>query len=598
MAAFSLRDIISEFRRRRVFGTIVLYVVGAWVLLQVAALVFAGLDIPETSIRYVLIGTILGLPVALVFGWRFDMTTRGVRRTPTAGEDTIDLSLTPPDYIVLFVLSITAIVIVSVLTQKILQTKGVFERTNAVAELPEFDPPEFSIAVLPFDNLSSDPEQEYFVGGMHDALIAELQRIGDLFVISRTSTLQYKETTSTIPEIARELKVAMIVEGSVLKANDQIRVQIQLVDARSDRHLLAQTYDRELIHVLDLQSEVTQDIAERIKVSLTKREQSRFAGIRSVNPQAYESYLRGKFFADQFTSDSLAKALKYFEQAIALDPDDPLPYAGMASAYIWISVGHGSIPPSIAFPRAREAFNKALQIDATLAEAHYVSGHLSLFLWDWTAAEREFQRAIELKPSSADAHNGYATYLQATQQYDEAIQEIYLAAQLDPLSPIRWADVAVNLYAAKHYERGITEANKALELNPDFAPALWILGELYLISGMHEKAIATLQHATAIQPNFKFDLAQAYATAGRISEARAILDDGTPESKLDAYKMSEVFAVLGEVDQVFEKLEIAYEGRVPWLFIIRYDRVFDDLRTDPRYIDLIQRMNFPEPGRP
>ena len=595
MAAFSLSISFSEIRRRHVFGLLALYVVGAGALIQAADLAFPGLAIPEYSIRYVWIGAILGLPIAAVFGWRFDITTDGIRRTPSVLEDPTNVSLRISDYVVLSVLSTATIAMVVTLTQKVVATQGQFEPANAVADVGEFDPPENSIAVLPFANLSSDPEQEYFVAGMQDSLISELARISNLIVISRTSTLHYKDTQLTIPDIARELNVSTVVEGSVFKSGDQIRIEIQLVATHPEKHLLAQSYPGELSRVLELQREVTQDVAEKIRVSLTEQEKSRFVDVRSVNPQAYESYLKGRFFTDQFNPESMDRAIAYLEQAVTLDPEDPLPYAGLAIAYLWGGVGHGKIPKEVAFSRARKALDKALQIDSTIAEAHMAFGFLSLWSWDWITAEQELRRAIILKPNSADAHHGLATYLQAIQRHDEAIHEIYLASKLDPLRPIILADFAVNLFADGQYSRAIGEANKALELDPDFAPALWILGESYLQEEMADNAIEAFERAFAIQPGFIFDLAQAYARVGRIDEARAIIDAASSDMKLIAApKIAEVLVEFGEFDRAFEMLEIGYEERMPWLFTIRYDPVFDDLRADPRYDDLIRRMNFPE----
>ena len=595
MAAFSLARFLDEIRRRRVIGVVALYVVGAFVALQVADLAFPGLDIPESSIRFVWIGAILGLPLAVLFAWRFDITMQGIRRTPKSFEDPAHDTLRMADYLVLTILFAAIVTMLFSLGQKITDTQGMFEATSSLAKSSDYDPPEYSIAVLPFENLSSDPEQEYFVAGMQDTLIGKLAAIGGLIVISRTSTLRYKESTLTIPEIARELNVAMIVEGSVFKSGEQIRINIQLIGAEPERHLLSQDYDNDLTRVLELQRDVTEDIAEKIRVNLTAEEQIRITSARRVNPQAYENYLKGWYFTNQFTPDSMDTAVTYFDQAISLDPDDPLPYVGLATAYTWIGVGHGRIPENIAFPQARRALNRALQIDATLAAAHSASGSLSLFTWDWIAAESEFQLAIQFQPNSADARDRYATYLQAMRRHDDAILESELAAQLDPLSQIILANLAVNFYAGMRYDRAINTANEALELDPNFAPALWILGESYLATTQHGKAVEAFQKAASVQPTFTFDLAQTYAAIGRVDDARAILNDATPEMKRSgAGKIAEVYAELGEFDRAFESLEIAFEVRTPWLFWIRLDPVYEGLRSDPRYDDLVQRMNFPE----
>ena len=399
VATISLARIIKEARRRRVFGVVALYVVGAWIVLQAADLAFPGMGIPESAIRYVWIGAILGWPIAVVFGWRFDITTQGIRRTPTAPEDTTDLPLNTPDYVLLLILSTATIAMVLLLAQKIVGTQGMTQPVDSVAELHEFDPPEYSIAVLPFDNLSSDPEQEYFVAGMHDALISELARIGNLTVISRRSTLHYKENTLTVPQIARELNVAMIVEGSVFKSGDQIRIQVQLVGSQPERHLLAQTYDRDLSSVLMLQGEITQDITEKIKVTLTPQEQSRLGNAYTVEPEVYTLWLKGNFHLGGLTEVSFRRALAFYQEAIERNADYAPAYAGLAMAYIGLGGWHASGSPDDVIRLAVKAAEQALTLDPTVAEAYLALGQIrSKFEWDWSGAERAFKQGIALNP--------------------------------------------------------------------------------------------------------------------------------------------------------------------------------------------------------
>jgi tetratricopeptide (TPR) repeat protein len=385
----------------------------------------------------------------------------------------------------------------------------------------------------------------------------------------------------------------MIVEGSVFKSDDQVRIQIQLIGSRPERLLLTHTYERELTGILKMQRDITLDIAE--KVNLAAQLSYPLPDIQSVDPRAYDNYLKGRFFADQFTSESLDNAVSSFNRAIKLNPGDALAYAGLAITYIWIGSGHGSMPANDAFALAKEAANKASELDPTLDENHYVIGWLSLLEWDWAVAEREFRRAIDLNQNSAQAHRDFAKYLVAVQRYDEAIREIEIASQLDPFSSITWADFAVTLFAAKEYEQGIVKAKKALELDSDFAPALWILGKLYRQSGDADSAIDAHERASAITPFFVYDLAVTYAATGFTEKAREILANGDSAAQPGiAIHMAQAFAELGDHDRAFENLEIAYRARIPWLFWIRHEPVFDSLHSDPRYDDLVQRLNFPE----
>ncbi|MCH8278842.1 MAG: tetratricopeptide repeat protein, partial [Proteobacteria bacterium] len=528
MAPFSVAHFIKETRRRPVFSVVVLYVVGAWIVLQAADLAFPGLGIPESAIRYVWIGAILGLPVAVVFGWRFDITIQGIRRTPTVPDETTALSLRTPDYILLFVLSTATIAMVFLLTQKIVGTQGTIEPVVSEAELHEFDPPEYSIAVLPFDNLSSDPEQEYFVAGMHDALIAELARIGNLMVISRRSTLHYKETKLTVPEIARELNVAMIVEGSVFKSGDQIRIQIQLVGSQPERHLLAQTYDRELSGVLELQAEVTKDIAEKIKVNLTPQEQSRLADARTVDSETYTLWLKGNFHLARLNEESFGSALASYQEAIDRDPNYAPAYAGLAMAYNGLGSWHAS--GSHAYARlATKAAERALALDPTLAEAYLALGHIRrLYEWDWAGAERAFKQGMALNPSATPGRIEYANFLTSMGRFEESIEIGRQTLLLDPLSPAVHNELGWALEFSGRDDEALELYRDGRGVDPDCRQSHWILSDFYLKRGEFERAIAYLEplplDRVMEMPSFYMGLfGHLLGLVGRQTDARAIL---------------------------------------------------------------------------
>jgi TolB-like protein/Tfp pilus assembly protein PilF len=603
MAVFSLKDFLNEARRRRVFGVMAFYVAGAFVLIQVADLAFPGFGIPDFAIRYVWIGAILGLPVALVFGWRYDMTIQGIRRTPTDLEEPIDHELHTPDIILLLALSLATLTMIFLLAEKIVQTQGMIEPVDSVAELPEFDPPEHSIAVLPFDNLSSDPEQEYFVDGMHDALIAELARISGLTVISRTSTLGYKATILTVSKIARELNVAMIVEGSVLKAGDDIRIQVQLIGVQPERHLLAKTYDRQLSSVLKLQSEVTQDIAEEIEVKLTPQEQSRNSKVGDVDPEAYTLWLKGNFHLTRMDEESFRKALALYQQAIDRDPDYAPAYAGQAAAYANLGGWFASESPHDVRRLAKKAAERALVLDPTSGEAHLALGLIRYqFDWDWEGAERAFKQGIAANPASTAGRIDYANFLTSMGRYDESIEIGRQTLARDPLAPAAYNELAWPLYKLGRDDEALEVIQKGLELDPDFSQTHFALSNHFMMLGDFEKGLENMSKFAIVEPTTPPSVVRIfglfYGLAGRQSEARALLSqllERRASSYVPAQAIADIYLGLGEYDDALNWMELAYEEQDVELVLINQYWPYDPLRSDPRFQSILERMDFPKP---
>jgi len=451
-----------------------------------------------------------------------------------------------------------------------------------------------SLAVLPLENLSGDPEQEYFANGMTEALIANLGKIGALQVRSRTSIMQYKDTRKPLPEIARELNVDAVVEGSVLRAGEQVRITTQLIHAPTDTQLWVGTYERDMGDILALQREVARAIAGEIKVAVTSTEETRLASARRVNPETYEAYLKGMFYLNKFTPEGTEKGLNYFHQAIEKDPADPLPYAGLALGYCII--GHGPAPSPEALPRAKAAALKALELDNTLAEAHAALAEVKLYYdWDWAGAEKDLQRALELKPNLADAHVQYAWYLVLLGRLDEGLAEMKRAQELDPLAPLYSAWLGRQYWWAGQDEEAIVEARKSLELNPDFPVGLCVLGDVYAAKGMYEEAIALHQKARAVAPHWGWSLGHTYALAGQRDEALNVLAElGEEYRQKNAWGVAEIYAALGEKDEAFQCLESGYEYRHNWIPWMKWNRNYEPLRDDPRFGDLLRRMNLPE----
>jgi serine/threonine-protein kinase len=452
-----------------------------------------------------------------------------------------------------------------------------------------------SLAVLPLQNLTGDPEQEYFADGMTEALIANLGKIGALQIRSRTSIMQYKDVKKSLPEIARELNVDAVVEGSVVRVAEQVRITAQLIHAPTDTHLWVDSYERDLRDILTLQSEVAQAIARQIEITVTPDQEARLAATRPVNPETYEAYLKGMFHLNKMTPEGTEKGLDYLRQAIEKDPEDPLAYGGMALGYV--ASAHGPGAPPDALPRAKAAALKALELDETLTEAHAALAQIKLYGdWDWKAAEQAFQRALELNPNLALTRANYSWYLQLFGHTDEALEEMRRVQEVDPLTPLWPAWQGWQYWLAGQYDKAIDEARKSLELDSDFAVGLVALGSAYADKGMYEEAIKAHQRAGVVSRAWKSALGCTYAMAGRQDEARLVLAeleaDPTP---WDTFFIAQIYAVLAEKDEAFRWLEAAYEPprhpHVPW---ISHPPAFKPLHDDPRFGHLLSRMNFPE----
>ena len=456
-----------------------------------------------------------------------------------------------------------------------------------------------SLAVLPLENLSGDASQRYFSDGMTDQLITDLAQISALKVISRTSVMAYEGARKPLPQIARELHVDAVVEGTVLRAGDQVRITAQLIDASTDKHLWSQSYEGELKDTLALQDRVARAIAEQIQINLTPREQAALKSVRVVNPEAYESYLKGRFFWNKRTADGLRVALAYFNQAIEEDHNYAQSYSGLADTYALLGDWQYAVmTPAQANPKAKAAALKAVELDSSLGEAHNsLAFLLDGFDWDLDAGGKEFQRAIELNPGYATAHHWYAWHLGLLGRYDEAIVEMRKAESLDPLSLIINADLAELLVLAHSYDESIRQSRKTIEMDPNFAMAHNQLGQAYLQQRLYEQAIGELQKAVQLSagsPTCIANLARAYALSGRKSEAGKLLNDLKSSSSANNSHASEVAAIyasLGDKDEAMKWLEKGYAERFNPGVLIRPG--FDPLRSDPRFQNLAHRVGLP-----
>ena len=455
-----------------------------------------------------------------------------------------------------------------------------------------------SLAVLPLDNLSGDASQNYFADGMTDELITDLAQISALRVISRTSVMVYKGARKPLPQIARELNVDAVVEGAVLRSGEQVRITAQLIEASTDKHLWSQSYEGELRDTLALQNRVARTIADQIRINLTPQEQAALKNVKVVNPEAYESYLKGRYFWNKRTANGLKVALAYFNQAIEEDPKYAQAYSGLADTYALLGDWeYGVLAPKEAYPRAKAAASKALELDDTLSEAHASLASLGMFDWDWQSAGKEFRRAIELNPGYATAHQWYAWNLNLLGRQSDAIAEMRKAESLDPLSLIISADMADVLFVARLYDESIQQSRKTLEMDPNFAVARFELGQVYLEKHMHNEAVAQLQKAVQLSegnPTFIANLARAYFASGKRSEAVKLLSDLKKRSNpsySNASEIAVIYASLGDTDQAMNWLEKAYAERFNPGVLLRPG--FDPLRSDSRFQNLVHRIGLP-----
>jgi TolB-like protein/Tfp pilus assembly protein PilF len=447
-----------------------------------------------------------------------------------------------------------------------------------------------SIAVLPLDNLSADPEQEYFSDGMTDALITDLAKISGLRVVSRTSVLQYKRVKKPLPEIARQLGVDYVVEGTVLRSGERVRITAQLIAAQNERHLWANSYERDRGDALALQAEVARSIAAEIHIRVTPQEETRLAS-QPAGREAHDSYLKGRFYWHTRDSARLQESLEYFNRAIEKEPGYALAYAGLGDSYLVLGGRAAGASRKDLLARAGSAAKKALELDDNLAEAHACLGGLSATEWEWPEAERHFKRALELSPSYATAHQWYAKLLIETGRFEEGLSEARRAVDLDPLSPsintlLGWA-----LYSARQYDPAIGQFRQTIEVYPNLAGAHLHLGMAYVAKGMHKEAMKVLQQAVNLThraPAALSLLGHAYAAAG---------DNRAPQRLLDELKKRRevAFALLymdaGDKDRAFEWLAKGYEEHSQFMEELKVNPVFDGLRSDARFAALLTKMH-------
>ncbi len=452
------------------------------------------------------------------------------------------------------------------------------------------------IAVLPLTNISPDAKDEYFTDGLTEELISCLSKIGGLRVIARTSIMQYKGATKSVSEIGRELNVGTVLEGSVRKSMDKLRITVQLINVHNQEHIWSQDYDRELKDIFAIQSEVAQRVAQAMKVQLLEGEKEQIEKKTTDNLDAFTLYLKGRYYWNKRTVEGMRKAIEHFQETIELDPTYALAYAGLSDSFALLGdVGVAAVPPKEAFSRAKVAATKALRIDGTLAEAHTSLAHMEMHDFRWADAEKEFKRAIELNPNYATAHHWYALSFALKERSNESIAAIKRAQELDPVSLAINTDVGVVYYYARQYDQAIAQYQKTLDLDPSFSRAYVALGSAYAQKALYEEAIAMFQKAITVSGDStkKAALGRAYALAGKKDETLEViaeLKELSKRSYISPYSLALIYAGIRDKDEAFDWLQKAYEECDGNMIFIKVDPWLDSLRSDPRFTVFLKRV--------
>ena len=584
-------NFFAELKRRNVYKVAIAYIVAGWALSQGIAQVFPVFDIPNWAIRLIVLLIILGLPIAVVLTWMFELTPQGIRHTETA--DAMPVGAKPKKYVWIYVVVIGAAVSIG------LFFLGRYSAATRQSQSP--NNAEKSIAVLPLGNLSRDPDNEYFAAGIQDEIITRLAQISDLKVISCSSTQRYKGSRESLRQIASELGVTNILEGSVQKASDQVHVNVQLLNAVTDSHLWADTFDRKLTDVFGVEAEIAKTIADTLQAKLSGAERSAIAARPTENSEAHEFYLRGRYFVGKRGADNLKRAIDYFNQAIAKDPNYALAYAGLADSYALLPEWSTESPAEY-LPKAKAAANKALALDNTLAEAHTSLAFL-LFKSDGNLGEskREFERAIALNPNYAFAHYLFGfDVLLPLGEFDKAIAEVNRAIELDPFSVIFNANFGFCYVDARRYPEAIAQFRKAAELDPSLPLPHIGLAVAHELCGQREQAIIEYQKAsdlgqhTDTPADWTDLLAHSYALKGERAKALQLLDQFKAleqRGEAQAFLVALIYVDLGDKNEAIEWLQRSYQNKeFNFIASINVNPMLDPLRGDPRFEALVKKV--------
>jgi TolB-like protein/Tfp pilus assembly protein PilF len=589
------RNFFAELKRRNVYKVAAAYAVASWLLIQIATQVFPFFEVPNWAVRLVVLILIAGFPVAFVFSWAFEITPEGIVRESEIHADKSITHHTGRKIVALTVVLavIAAGLLVFQLTQR-RSTSGA-KSNDAAAAIPEK-----SIAVLPFDNLSEDKSNAYFAEGVQDEILTRLAKVSDLKVIARSSTQKFQSAPENLPDVAHQLGAAHILEGSVQKVNDQVRVNVQLINALTNAHMWAEIYDRKLTDIFAVESDIAKLIADTLQAKLTGSEKAALSMKPTENTEAHEFYLKGRYFWNRRNAENLKKAADYFQQAIDKDPKYALAYAGLADCHVLLPAypGLGNTPRD-EWPKALEAARNAVKLDDSLAEGHTSLARVLASTLQFSAAASEFRRAIELNSNYATAHQWFGECLQSEGKLEEGLIELKRAREVDPLSLVISALYGFALDTVGKSDEAIAQLRKTIEIDSSFENAHGILGVVLEHNGRLKEAIPEFEknislHEDAISLS---QLAGAYFLDGRKQEAQQLWDKLKALSDRQytpAYSMAVVQSSFGNKDEAIRLLEKSYEDQAPFdsndLGWILVDHRLDSLRGDPRFQKLITRI--------
>jgi len=589
-------NFFSELKRRNVYKVAVAYLVVAWLVIQAASILLPTFHAPEWVMQTIVLLLIVGFPVALVLSWAFEITPEGIKResevapnesiTHHTGRKIVGIT------VVLAVLAagLMAFQFFRAKSTSTLRPDAGAARTEAATVLPAK-----SIAALPFDNLSRDPDNAFFAEGVQDEILTRLAKVADLKVIARTSTQKFKSAPENLPDIARQLGVMNILEGSVQKAGDQVRVNVQLINALTNAHLWAEIYDRKLTDIFSVESDVAKTIADALQAKLSGSEKEAMSKKPTANSEAYELYLKGRFFWNKRTSVDLPKAVEFYNQAVARDPNYALAYAGIADCYV-LYPDYGVGAPAEFYPKAKEMALKALSLEPTLGWPHAALG-LAYTNWerDFEKAIAEFDRAIQSDPNYATAYQWKNTPLGALGKWDRAIASSKKAIALDPLSLIVNADLVFNYIYAHRFDEAVAQSRKTLEIDPNFHVVRGYLGFGLQFQGKLGEALPEYRAAaTSTDEPFSWGLlGQACARAGLRDEAQQILarlEERARTKFVTGWAIAVIRLSLGDKEGAMNALHHACDQHASEILPLKYDPLFEDLHGDPRFETLVQKI--------
>jgi TolB-like protein len=599
----------SELKRRNVYKVAVAYAVVAWLLIQVATQVFPFFEIPNRAVQLVVLVLVIGFPIATVLSWAFEMTPEGIKR-----EAEVDRAKSIPRKAgrkLTALVVLLAALAAGLMVFRFLRSQPALEKEKPTSLAAEIDSK--SIAVLPFENLSHDQENAYLADGIQEEILTRLANVSELKVISRTSAAKFRSSPDNLREIAGKLGVANILEGSVQKSADQVRVNVQLINATIDAHLWADTYDRKLTDVFAIETEIAKAVADKLKAKLTGREQHAISSRPTESSEAHQLYLKGRYFWNKRTSDGLKTGIGYFNQAIEKDPGYGPAYAGLADAYA-VLPNYSETPGQDAYPKAEAAALKALELNNDLAEAHISLANVRLWHRWGNGAESEFKKGLQLNSNYSTGHQWYSIYLAVTGRLGDAITEMERAKELDPFSIIINTELGCPYLYSKQYDRAIAYFGKALEMDADFPFAHFALAEAYDRSGRykealaeHEKAVALAQQQHAVALHGTDAPAAWYALTGPLQNAYSALHGpGYWQQRLESAKklhaehaapataVAGIYAILGDNEQAFAWLEKAYQESDDFLVFVNIQPQFENVHSDPRFAALMRKIGFTE----